>query len=162
MDRTGGTQRPSSRAGSFEGSNESLCVHKEGEFLGQPSSLLTNMLYCAGVRRVFRTVKVQKYEMSKSGPLSPWFNPRAWEWNLIPRCLRRWAEETALYQEERDNKNDVDKKLGLEIYNKCQPVYSCLSHVTFAHGSVAVLDNNCQNIFNSPHTWASWYRLRKL
>ena len=99
--------------------------------------------------------------MSKSGPLSPWFNPRAWEWNLIPRCLRRWADVTASYQEERDNKHDVDKKLLLRIYNKCQPVYCCLTHVTFSHGSVAVLGNNCQNMFSSAHTWASWCRLRK-
>jgi len=97
------------------------------------------MLYRAGVWRVFRTVKVQKYEMSKSYPRSPLFSPRTSEYNLIPRCLRRWADITASYHEERDNKHDVDKELQLENkrYSKCQPVCS-LSHVTFSHGSVAL------------------------
>jgi hypothetical protein len=65
-----------------------------------------------------------------------------------PRCLLRWADVIASYYDKRDNKNDVDKKLLLEMYtcNKYQQLCSFLSRVIFAHGSVAVLGNNCKNI----------------
>ena len=58
------------------------------------NQFINKHLYPAGVWRSFRSVKVQKFEMSNSGPLSPWFNPKTWEWNLITRCLSRWADVT--------------------------------------------------------------------
>jgi hypothetical protein len=119
------------------------------ESLGQPSSLLTDMLCRAGVWRVFRTVKVQNNEMS-----APVVQSKDLEWIVIPRCLRWWTDVTESYLAEHDNKHDVDTKLLLVIYVVSQSA-------TIANSSVAVLGNNFQNIFNSSHTWASRCRLRK-
>jgi hypothetical protein len=65
------------------------------------------MLYHACVWRLSLAVNVQNYEMFKSGPLSAWFHPITWEWNLTTSLSTRtsvgWCNVTASYREERDN-----------------------------------------------------------